>query len=182
LSYLWDIDVGGQQSQVGGNLLIDGSFSINSFGFYELDLEYSSRQTVIREGRFANDEQDFDFDVGPVTVRGNIFADILAALTDPIFDATNTINIFESFSGRLPLEDALEDARNDALSRLVDGKIFGEDGLRVSAIAIDALTGGNFGSPLDVARSRAVTPEPTVMVLMLLGAPLVFRRRRRRAR
>jgi hypothetical protein len=107
---------------------------------------------------------------------------VLALLTDPFFEATNTINIFESFSGRLPLEDALEDARNDALSRLVDGKIFGEDGLRVPAILVNVPQVGDSATSYHEARSRAVTPEPTVMVLMLLGAPLVLRRRRRRVR
>ena len=182
LNYLWDIDVGGQQSQIAGNLLVDGSLWVNKFGFYELDLEYSSRQTVTNEGRFANDETDYDFDVGPVTIRGNIFADLLAVLTDPIFEATNSVNIFASFSGRAGVQKALKDAAEDALDRLAQGNTFDIDNGLISPIALGVVRGDIDPSlPLTQAQTRAVTPEPTVMLLMLLGAPLlVFRRRFRR--
>jgi len=117
-----------------------------------------------------------------VTIRGNIFADLLAVLTDPIFEATNSVNIFASFSGRAGVQKALKDAAEDALDRLAQGNTFDIDNGLISPIALGVVRGDIDPSlPLTQAQTRAVTPEPTVMLLMLLGAPLlVFRRRFRR--
>jgi len=107
LSYNLNFDVGGQQTSITGTLLIDGAVSLNRLGWYELNIDTSSRQTVVNDGRFDNGQKNFDFDVGPINVRGNIFADMLAAVTDPFFKAANTENIFAGFSGQARLKEVL---------------------------------------------------------------------------
>ena len=184
LYYLWDLDVGGQESQIAGNLYADANLTLNGFGFYDLQLTYSSRQTVFREGRFADDRQDLDFDVGPISIRGNIFADALALLTDPFFEATNRVNIFESFSGRVQLEEIARASTADALAKLADGASQKNDRLFLPACGIGPLAPGEGGSDPSLAfgtdadaSSRAVgsiIPEPAVLLLMLLGVPVVL--------
>ena len=164
LNYVLNYDAGGQETQITGNLLIDSNVAINQFGFYEIELAYSSRQTVVRDGRFANDETDFDFDVGPIVVSGNIYADILAALTDPLFDAAGRQNPFESFSATSKINDAMQTAFAD-LEQLLAG----------------TLDAGSAATLLAATTSRAtghVVPEPPILFLMAVAVPLLLGRRR----
>lgn len=204
LNYDFVFDVGAQQTNVTGSILMDASLSINQFGWYDLDLRYSSRQTVDNDGRFSNATIENDFDIGPISVRGNIFADMLAAVTDPFFEATNTPNLFASFSGRERFKQIMEQQNNlssEAASLLPgwssNGALFTDvigpsNGSTPTPARSDSVfqavasdpTGFNAsglaGSPVMPNSSAGVIPEPTVLILMLLGIPAIFARRRRR--
>lgn len=192
LSYLLNVDVGGQETQIAGQLLIDANVSFNGFGFYDLELTYSSRQNVSRDGRYANDDQTFDFDLGPINISGNIFADALAIITQPIFDATGTMNPFASFSGRAKLMEAIAGTGDALVDQLAAAKNTGgvDQGLTVAAaFSAPGLDGAPFG-PLPQGRGgsnsgkgriggdsnpNAAVPEPSVLFLLLLAAPFVIR-------
>lgn len=189
LSYLLNYDVGGQSMQVDGTLLIDAEFSLNAFGFYDFELRYSSRQNVARDGRFANDDQTDDFDFGPISVSGNIFADVLGLITQPFFDRTGGFNPFTSFSGRLQLDELSSALAKSTLSDLASGgdpvaddrsvmlATASPDGSLTGSTAWFALSGPVAGTVLNP--SGVMVPEPTVLLLMLLGIPAVMHRRRR---
>jgi hypothetical protein len=193
LSYLLNVDVGGQEAQIAGQLLLDANVTFNGFGFYELDLNYSSRQNVVRDGRFANDEQEFDFDLGPINVSGNIFADALAIVTQPIFDATGTFNPFASFSGRAKLLDAVADTGDTMVAQIISANAAGNTNQSLvvaTSFGVPGLVNASFG-PLPPAQggsnrgqgranagvtaAAAAVPEPSVLLLLLLGAPFVIR-------
>ncbi len=190
LNYLLNVDAGGQASQIGGTLFMDGNFKMNGFGFYDLKLMYSSRQTVLRSGRFADDTQNFDGDVGPINISGNIVADLLAALTDPFFQSTNTVNIFDAFSGRAQLEKLIQGSNDTALAQIASA-----NGLVANAIPVSATVTGVDGSNPSVSGRfltstgpsntgtpalAHVVPEPAVLVMLLLGMPVVILGSRRR--
>lgn len=190
LNFLLNVDAGGQESQIGGTLFVDASFKVNGFGFYDLELMYSSRQTVSRSGRFADDSQDFDEDIGPINISGNIIADLLAALTDPFFQSTNTVNIFDAFSGRAQLEKLIQGSNDTALTQIA-----ATGGLVANAIPVSPTSTGVDRSnpsiterfPGSGVRDEAgtpslahVIPEPAVIVLLLLGMPAVILGSRRR--
>lgn len=157
LNYLLNVDAGSQETSISGSLLVDGSFSIDGFGFYDLEMNYSSRQNVENDGRFANNTVMSDLDVGPVNVSGNIFADALAVLTDPLFEAAGTVNIFEGFSGRSQLQDAF-----DAAAARAQVSSLGE----YESAARSIVDVGTF-----------VVPEPPLLVLLLVGIPVIFARK-----
>jgi hypothetical protein len=179
LAYVFNYDVGGQSAEVSGSILIDAGFSMNGFGFYDLELMYSSRQDVQREGRFSDSEDTYDFDVGPINVSGNIFADALALITTPFFEATGHTNPFDSFSGRTQLQKLIEGSDDLARQQLAAG----DSAFDVPLSPWSAL--GMVGEPVPASAgmtdAAGVVPEPTVLLLMLLGIPMVVRRRRRRA-
>jgi len=214
LSYNLNFDVGGQQSSISGTLLIDGAVSLNRLGWYELNIDTSSRQTVVNDGRFDNGQKTFDFDVGPINVRGNIFADMLAAVTDPFFKAANTQNIFAGFSGQARLKQVLNTRLEDAVTGFAGGvtassrtvqtlspfadlfvlsptdlsaeEVRPSDRQLAEAAVFDHAD--NARSPSHSALSRfdttapapaGVVPEPSVLLLMLLGVPAILSRRRR---
>jgi hypothetical protein len=170
LSYVYNYDPGSQSTLITGNLFIDADFSINRLGFYDLDLTYSSRQTVERDGRFANDETNNDIDLGPINVSGNIFADVLAAFTQPFYDQTGGTNPFASFSGSAKLAQLTleyqQGTGQPSNASIASALSVGADSLSASA------------QPFGNAPIANVVPEPTVLVLLLAGLPAILRRRR----
>jgi hypothetical protein len=207
LRYDFVFDVGGQQTNVTGSILMDANLSINQFGWYDLGVTYSSRQTVDNDGRFSNATIENDFDIGPINVRGNIFADMLAAVTDPFFEATNTPNLFASFSGRERLKQIMADQQSylssqaaSALSEWSSNGTLFTDVIGLSNGSASSTPRGN--SVFDVGvtdptgfnasgltHSHAapnsfagIVPEPTVLLLMLLGIPAILAHRRHRIR
>lgn len=182
LAYSLTADVGGQEMAVTGSVLIDADLSVNGFGFYELNVDYSSRQTVDREGRFSNSSDNYDFDFGPIVVEGNIYADILAVLTAPFFEVTGIFNPFLSFSGREQLKQAMDASLAEMRAHLAAGAQV--DALVLPATIVGPLPLGQSAVTAGAlaAQGGAVVPEPAVVVLMLLGIPLLLVRRFRRAR
>ncbi len=171
LNYVYNYDPGSQSTLVTGNLFIDADFSINGLGFYDVDLTYSSRQTVERDGRFANDETNNDFDLGPINVSGNIFADVLAAVTQPFFYKSGGTNPFASFSGSAKLAQLALDYQYEALAP--------SEVTLAAAIGIAGVSGANPSEiPLGNVPAANVVPEPTVLVLLLAGLPAILRRKR----
>ncbi len=177
LSYIFTYDMGSQQTEIAGNLYIDAGLTVNGFGFYDLELDYSSRQNVVRDGRFSDSEDTYDFDAGPIHVRGNIFADMLAAVTSPFFEAAGTVNPFASFSGSAKLAAAIESSNEEMMAQLAAGvDPFAAD--MAPRILVDNGAGQVVGAFDGTGRANASVPEPTVLVLMLLGIPALARRRR----
>lgn len=182
LIYSLTADVGGQEMAVTGSVLIDADLSLNGFGFYKLNIDYSSRQTVDREGRFSNSSDNYDFDFGPIVVEGNIYADILAVLTAPFFEVTGVFNPFLSFSGREQLKQAMDASLAEMRAQLAAG-VQGDLVLLPATITGPLPMGQSAAAPGALAvQGGAIVPEPAVVVLMLLGIPLLLARRLRRAR
>ncbi|UCF32783.1 MAG: hypothetical protein JSV78_10665 [Phycisphaerales bacterium] len=185
LSYDVVFDVGGQRSEVAGSVFLDSRLWLNGFGFYELELDYSSRQTITGEGRFNNDQQINDFDVGPIDIRGNIFADLLDLIFAPLFGDNPTP--FDSFSGRAQLAKLLDlsDPMNDPI--VLKGRLF-ETALAETvdplvlerALNLQTTTLANFNSMLADQQPGTSIPEPAALVLMLVGAAFVAPRTLRR--
>jgi len=194
LSYVFNGDVGAQSSQVSGTVLADVDFSLNGLGFYDLSIFYSSRQNVTNEGSLANGSSTRDFDLGPINVSGNLYADVLAILTDPFFDSTGQVNPFERFSGRAKLSEILQASTADLQTALADGSDPSEAGSTAKRFATVQKGFGNGDTPPGNGYGQgngngagygntngATVPEPAVLVLMLLGIPaLVVRPLRRR--
>ena len=180
LAYSVVFDAGGQETNVFGTVYLDGNFSINGFGFYDLHLDYSSRQTIAGEGRFDNDTQTNDFDLGPIDISGNIFADILAMIFEPLFG--DNPSPFDSFSGRAKLAKLLD--VSDPLGSLPG---LGDEYLEPVFIPLyENSLADDSTRPIDVnavtsgAHPDVAIPEPTALILMALGAPLVVSRKLRR--
>lgn len=189
LSYVFNVDTGFQSSQVSGSVFADVDFTLNGLGFYDLGITYSSRQEVTREGVLANDSTTNDYDLGPISISGNIYADLLTILTDPIFDSAGQTNPFAQFSGHAQLSEILEASAKDLQSALADGsdpsgastakgyatvqKGFGSGDMPPgNGFGQGNGNGGGYGNS-----NGAVVPEPAVLVLMLMGIPALVLRR-----
>lgn len=150
LNFSYVSDIGPQSTVVTGSLLIDGDFSIDALGFYDLSITSSRRNTVTREG-IVDDTGTFDSDLGPIVMSGNIFVDALGVLVDPLFEQTGRENPFTD------------------LAKLID--------LSAGPTGVANRNFDSMQPPVGLSQENgAVVPEPTVLVLLVLGLPVVINR------
>ena len=188
LSYDLACDVCSQASQISGSILIDGDLTINEFGCYDFHLEYSSRQSVEQNGPFDDGDITNDFDIGPIDISGNIYADILALIFDPIFERMEVENPFASFSGQLQLEKAIERiSAEQAKQALLAEDLLLDTGspLTFQPDVVGLTPAGEmamediFSVESGTAAPRGVVPEPSTVLFIILGAPLIGSKRLR---
>jgi len=184
LTYALNLDAGNQEASIAGSLLVDGNFSINEFGFYDLTLRYSSRQDITALGPLTDGSRQNDFDLGPIDISGNIFADVLAAVFDPLFEQAGTPNVFAQFSGREKLQKAIlaeaEQIRTDLAASSESGA--GMDvGANVYAHPL-AIGTGDAIAQVRSGHRRSVIPIPSTLVLLALPLPVLLARQLRRRR
>jgi len=201
LSYTFNANYGLQDFVATGNIFIRVNTEINLLGFYDQTFMISNRGTFTTDGFGPTDAGTLDFDAGPIVVSGNIYADILAVLTQPFFDATATQNPFAKFSQRATKIVGMSDA--DALRQQIAAgeKLSVQDMGRVINNSILAAVLGQepsadlFGDLLSPDGLLAlqpnarrfsylqVVPEPATLAMMVV--PLLFitaiPRRRNRA-
>lgn len=178
--YVYSADTGGQETLISGSFALDGDFSINSFGFYDLTLFFSSRQDITTEGRFSNVEgEEQEFDLGPVDISGNIFADVLAALFDPVFEAAGSQNVFASFSSRGGLDQSLF---STIQGQPAGGSASVNSGQGLATIPEFAFVGVGYdpATGLTAAGNVAPIPEPATACLLLGGLAAIAAHRRLR--
>lgn len=173
LEYSYTIDTGPQTIQINGSVLADVDFSLNRLGYYDLKVVASGRETRTADGVVTGTN---DFDAGPITLSGNLYLDALAVLTDPMFDRAGQENFFLKIGGNDNLEALLSDSPS-----ATDAKRQVEAAYR--AIEFPEQANGNGppnGFPANRGNSQnaAAVPEPAILVLMLLGAPVILFRSR----
>jgi len=194
LSYVYTADIGANEVQIGGSQVLGLNGSINEWGWYDLRFQFSSRQEILSTGRFANSDGEFiDYDIGPINISGNLFADLLATITDPFYEAAGYENIFALFSGRTMREDALastvsglqakvasgasltEKEVSDLVQMAIESRIHGDDVPDLSFLQESM----NLEQPSRMVLSSSHTPPvPEPATLLLLLAPLAALRRR----
>lgn len=196
LNYQLVTDTGSQLTTITGSFLLDATASINSFGFYDLNIDASSRQTITQDGRFGDPSTENDFDIGPIDLRGNIFADLLASMTDPIFDALGMDNVFAQFSGAAQFEAKISAEAERARAKAAAGQpLTAQEVAQLASISSmgaamgfevpdlsfidDAVIEQELAGDPAAPRTGNLVPEPATLALLALSA-LAARRQRPR--
>lgn len=181
-----------------GSVLINIDTEINALGFYNQTLQISNRGTFETSGAAlgGGDSGTLAFDIGPIDVTGNVFADILASLTQPFFTATGTENPFAQFSGQAAKLALANKTVEDLQARAAAGEVLTDQELAtlINNSIIAAVLGGTPSSKLfdelmlpeglidpktGVANARiAPAPEPATFALLGLGVLACLGRRR----
>ncbi|NOT00952.1 MAG: PEP-CTERM sorting domain-containing protein [Phycisphaerales bacterium] len=194
LSYSLSFDSGLNTTTIDGNLVGDARLRVNRLGGYDLSMQFSDRQTVTVDGEFDDGSPvDSSVDYGPVDIQGNIFADILATITEPLFQAAGAENFFAQVGGRFAREqksasiiESLQ-TRLDAGESLTPTDFSTVAGLTLAASILgddlpdtSALLGAQPLS-LDPSVTSSAIPEPATLVLLGGAAALLAGRRHRQA-
>lgn len=198
LSYEFNLNNGIQDLTATGSILVNMDTRINSLGFYDQTLQISNRGTFETDGFGVVDAGTLDFDVGPIDIHGNVFADALAALTEPFFAATGAENPFAKFSGKATKAAEANRKAEELRARIDSGEVLSDDEIAalVNNTVLAAVLGAEPDSrlfsglliPPDLlektagdksTRSITITdlPEPGGLALLAAGLPLLRRRR-----
>ncbi len=193
LNFNFASDLGALETNVDGSLFIDTKLKINRLGFYDLTLQSSTRSTVEQTRRSGTEVQQFDSDVGPIGLSGNAVLDVLAVLTQPVFERSGSTNPFVVLSGPNSLSNALLNPNDADQARLASGSDPLVEARRIpifaasfQSVAQRPLFGPNPGNHNGQSNASGgqnqghVVPEPTVLLLMLAGIPALLGLRRRR--
>ncbi len=183
LNYSLRDKFGFQDFEVRGTLSVDHQLEVSRLGFYYLDLEVNNvNAALISDGLIVDGPADADFDIGPISIRGNIFVDAAAAaLTAFGVDASALENLFpESPIDRINDEIAAYFNQNlvlaDAFTTdLADGTLSAD-----SATAARDFLGGLVAT-VDEAATRDSPPfgVPESSTLLLIGVLALIGLRRR---
>jgi len=197
IDYTLTVNTGFQDARVDGQILVDSAGHMNILGFYDYELTVSNRGEFATDGFGPEDDGNINFDIGPINVSGNIFADILAIVTDPFFTAAGTENPFAKFSQQAT-KQAYYDATADALrERMAAGETLTDEEIEalIQATVLSAVLGAQPDASLIqqalLQRSLAeegdtgsagvnrIIPEPVSVALLGAGILLAAGRRRR---
>lgn len=194
LNYDMQAGAGLQNARLTGTLNATGVLNANMLGFYELTLNVrntNSQFTV--DGALANDETNTNFDIGPISLKGNLFVDLVSGvLANAGIEATDLQDLFPGSPS--PWLDALapvaiqENAANanlDDRSRVTSlllRTVLAQDQAAASEL-METLVATD-GAALDLGGEPAQTtpravPEAGTLTLFAAGGTLVLSRRRR---
>ena len=202
LNYTFDFNSGFQDLVATGDIFVDIDTEINALGFYDQTFLISNRGSYETDGFVVRDSGTLDFDAGPIVLSGNIFIDILAAITEPFYASTGTENPFAKITGRATKAAELQASADDLRNRLEAGQVLtdqeiatlinntviaamlGEkptDHLFDDLILPDGILDANRAALMDIEGADfLMIPEPTSLLLLAMLLPPLIRLRRRR--
>lgn len=184
VGYILTDRTGLQDFELTGTLSVFQQLEIDRFGFYTLDLEINNtNSSLTADGVIVDGPTDSDFDVGPITIHGNIFIDAAAAALNAF--GVDTTALEEVFPAS-PIEqindeiDAYLGRQRMVLSEtlaadLTDGT-FGPESAIAAQVFLDGLV-----ETVDEAAAYGAPPfgVPESSTLLLIGVLALVRLRRR---
>ncbi len=191
LGYNMRTKLGAQDAEFRGVLTMANSLEINRAGFYDLTINVGNTDSeFLIDGVVVRDQDETNFDIGPIRVSGNIYYDATLALLNALGVDTSDL---ESVFPRSPI-DRINDAVSEALaglqaqinsaakpelaSLLLQTVLDGDQ--QAAAQLIDGLASDSLSNPAASGTSTLTVPEPATLLLMLAGGATIRYWRRRR--
>jgi hypothetical protein len=152
------------------------NLEVNEFGFYTYNLNVANDSaSLFLDGLVAEGIEPADFDIGPVSVKGNIFVDVLGAVLGSMGADTSA---FSDLFPKSPIDRITTAIQDELTSQAGEriGEVAGQLDLGQIPLGLGSpdLAGGDVQSAFN---QPLVAPEPASLVLLLAGTALAFRRR-----
>ncbi|GMU81918.1 MAG: hypothetical protein AMXMBFR47_17890 [Planctomycetota bacterium] len=179
---------GAQDVSIFGTLNGTQQMEVNQFGFYTLTLDLSNSNSVVQmDGVAVGGTRETNWDLGPISVKGNIYYDAALAVLDTFGVDTDGLN---DLFPKSPIDRISQDIR-DALAG--QARVLGEQISLDSAAGIEnpelAMRARDFmhefviaagvGTEIDgtFVGPNVSVPEPAALALLAAGGVLLLRRR-----
>lgn len=193
LDYQLRTKVGVQDAELTGRLNVVSSLEINTLGFYDLTLDVSNTNSqLVLDGVVVRNEEDTNFDVGPIVISGNIFYDALlgvfGAAGADISDAAGVTPqspitaIVDGWRADLQGLAAEADSTSGTDPTLLAKAVLEQDEQAAQELVAGLIADSARAGPTDTqARLEALTvvPEPGTLILLALGSLTFWHARRR---
>lgn len=190
LNYQVRTKSGAQDATLTGTFNLGSTLEVNNFGFYTLNLNAANTNSTLElDGLLVRDEDELNFNVGPISIQGNIFYDGLVALLGSVGIDTSAL---EELFPASPI-DRLTDAIDSQIQHI--GVVLGqtEAAHDVPALMFETLMAGDgeaaqalveqlIEAPVaDSIRAEpgVQIPEPGTLLLVSIGAVTFWPRRLR---
>ncbi len=191
LQYDLRTKIGLQDAQLTGTLSIFNQFEINELGFYTLTMNASNTDSELTvDGVVVRDEDETNFDLGPVSVKGNLYFDVaLALLTSFGADVSGLESIFPD-SPIDQINDAIaaemqesgvvagETVAADPATLLLQTVVAGDESA-VDPLMEQLVAGADVAPGASEHSVPATVPEPGTLMLVALGGSTLWYWRRR---
>jgi hypothetical protein len=197
LSYTFNINNGGQNLTASGSVLVDVNAHVNALGFYNETVQVSNTGTYTTTGLGGETTGPLAFDLGPINKSGNLFADLIASVTQPFFAANNLENPFAKLSDQsMKLNNAAKSV-DELRAKAAAGETLSDQELSqlINNTVLMAVLGGEPSDnmfdglvlqPESTETSKGLggvlttpTPEPTSLGVLVLLLATGFAGRRR---
>jgi len=197
LSYDLKTNFGAQDAELTGTLNVASAFQLNPLGFYDLTLNVSNANSQLKlNGMAVQDTQATNFDVGPISLKGNIILDgISAALTAYGQD----LSWFNGLTPQSPAnlidqairqqlqtqnvvagETVTNQSQNQIPQLLLRTVLTGDAQAAQQLMAAElAAKSGLTATVSDGSNKPAIIPEPGTLLLVAAGTFTAWRIRRR---
>ncbi|MBL8879573.1 MAG: PEP-CTERM sorting domain-containing protein [Phycisphaerales bacterium] len=171
-----------QDVDFSGTLAGTTNFEINALGFYSLTSNINNTNAQLTLDGVVQNEEDTDFDIGPISVSGNIFLDGLGALAQSFgVDASDAVHEITPDSPIDVISGSIEEQLRQAAKA---SNIELDPQFDFSEMLADVMFDPNAQLVADATANRepappnnAPIPEPAT-ALLLAGAGMMALRRR----
>lgn len=188
LNYVLREKSGAQDATVFGTLNGAQQMEVNQFGFYTLTLDLSNSNSVLQlDGVAVGGTRDTNWDVGPISVKGNIYYDAALAVLSTF--GVDTSQLGELFP-KSPIDRISQEIRDTLAgqARVLGEQIVADDisGIQDPTLAMRArdflatvasASGGESVVDGSVFGPNVAVPEPAALALLAAGGLLLLRRR-----
>ena len=164
---------------------------VNALGFYDMLVNISNTGEFQTDGLLGEESGTLDFDIGPINLSGHIVADLLAALTDPLYAQAGVDNPFHEFSLRATRQrNGIDSEQISQIEQKVAagkpitdaeaGLLATDEVLRtilgqsLTAALLAQISSGNLGTQVP---GLTQTPEPASILLLAAGLCCLRRKR-----
>ncbi len=179
---------GAQDATIVGTLNGVQQMEVNQFGFYTLTLDLSNSNSALTlDGVVVGGSQDAAWDIGPISVKGNVYYDAALAVLNTIgVDTSRLDDVFP----KSPIDRISEEIRNSLAGQ---ARVLGEQitadsitGAQNPELAMRArdfvrdfvsASGGDVNSESTAFGPNVAVPEPAALALLATGGLLLLRRR-----
>jgi hypothetical protein len=179
LNYVLRAKSGIQDATLSGTLNLQEDIQIDQFGFYEAAIEVTNRSSQLTlTGSLAEDTVPTNFDVGPISIKGNVFFDGFVALLSGL--GVDTTQLQQLTPGSA-IGQIIDDITRQVPALVAGIEVTADGQLPPVPGAIEL---SQLAQPADVltvqAGSSLVIPEPGTLLLVALGGMFLVRCSRRR--
>lgn len=186
LAYNLSGTTGVQDFTLTGTLNGTGNLEVNPLGFYTFNMNLSNTTSDLTlDGVGVDGDRDTDFDVGPISVKGNIYWDaVLGVLGTLGVDTSGLESVFPKSS----IDSVIDDIQNSIDANSLFPEASGLPGDAVAKLRSEiasSLVGGIFNATLSETTSAFLNsgqqpltvPEPATLLVLAVGGAAIFRRR-----